>query len=107
MHAEKNNRPECQSLDLRLRRNLPIIMKKPAKASIEVQGTVVNIVTQKEENYICSRREVDDLMLTRYAARQADRATTSGVRTRPPERTSALPKKTRSTSKPVATKTSP
>jgi hypothetical protein len=28
-------------------------MKKPAKSSIEVQGTVVNIVTQKEEDYIC------------------------------------------------------
>jgi len=28
-------------------------MKKPAKASIEVQGTVVNIVTQKDEDYIC------------------------------------------------------
>ena len=28
-------------------------MKKPAKASIEVRGTVVNIVTQNEEDYIC------------------------------------------------------
>jgi hypothetical protein len=28
-------------------------MKKPAKASIEVRGTVVNIVTQNETDYIC------------------------------------------------------
>ncbi len=28
-------------------------MKKPAKASIEVRGTVVNIVTQNEADYIC------------------------------------------------------
>ena len=28
-------------------------MKKTAKSSIEVHGTVVNIVTQKEEDYIC------------------------------------------------------
>jgi hypothetical protein len=28
-------------------------MKKPAKTSIEVRGTVVNIVTQNEADYIC------------------------------------------------------
>ncbi len=28
-------------------------MKKPAKTSIEVRGTVVNIVTQNESDYIC------------------------------------------------------
>jgi hypothetical protein len=28
-------------------------MKKPTKASIEVQGIVVNIVTQKDGDYIC------------------------------------------------------
>ena len=37
-------------------------MKKPIKATIEVQGTVVSILSEKQNNYICltdiARREV-------------------------------------------------